>query len=97
MQNDKELLESAVAGGLIGAALGALISDNSKNGATLGAIAGAAILASIKAREQAKATNVPMLVEEEGALYEVSADGARKFIKHLPKNTTHIPSKFTLK
>ena len=95
---DKEVLGSLVAGGVIGAALGALISeDKSKgNGATLGAIAGAALFATLQASENAKKTKVPMVVEENNALYEISSNGSKRKIKDLPKSTQKIPSKFTI-
>lgn len=95
MKNDSEILESFIIGGLIGAALGALISKN-KTITGLGAIAGAVLLASYRANEIAKKTNIPLLIEENNALYEVSPDGTKKFIKELPKNTKEIPSKFIL-
>lgn len=95
MKNDSEILESFIISGLIGAALGALISKN-KTITGLGAIAGAVLLASYRANEIAKKTNIPLLIEENNALYEVSPDGTKKFIKELPKNTKEISSKFIL-
>ena len=58
MKNDNEIFESLIAGGLVGAALGVLVSGK-KEGATLGAIAGATILATYKASQQAMQTNLP--------------------------------------
>lgn len=95
---DKEVLGSLIAGGFIGAALGALISeDKSKGtGAGLGALAGAALFATLQANENAKKTHIPMVVEENNALYEISTDGSKRKIKDLPKSTQEIPSKFTI-
>ena len=95
MNKDREILESLIVGGLIGAALGALIG-NDKNNSGIGALAGAAILASLKANEKAQKTNIPLLIEEDNALYELSADGSKKLIKLLPKSNSIIPKKFIL-
>lgn len=95
MQKDKEIFESLIAGGLIGATLGALITNN-KNGSTLGALAGAVIMASLKASENALKTKIPLLMEEGDALYEIQPGGAKKFIKSIPKNTRQLPRNFTL-
>lgn len=96
MKQDDEILESLVAGGLIGAALGALISNN-KSGTGLGALAGAALFATLKANENAKATNIPLVMEEQHILYEVNPDGSRKILKKLPRTNKRIPKRFTLK
>jgi hypothetical protein len=96
MKNDAELLESLIAGGVIGAALAALIKNN-KESATLGAIAGAAILASYHAVERAKKTNIPLVIEEKGALYEIRKDGSKTFIKQIPPNRTLIKKEFSLR
>ena len=97
MKNDNEIIESLIAGGLLGAALGALVSKNKEQGATLGALAGAAILATFKANEQAMQTNLPMLVEEEGSLYEVQAGGKKRFIRKIDKSSRKLPENFKLK
>ncbi|MEO8146861.1 MAG: hypothetical protein ABI723_04440 [Bacteroidia bacterium] len=96
MKNDREILEAVIVGGLIGATLGTLIF-NDKNGSGLGALAGAAILSSYRANENARRTKIPLIIEEENALYEIKPDGSRRFIKSIPKNTKPIPQKFTLK
>lgn len=96
MKNDNEIIESLIAGGIIGAALGALITNN-KNGAGLGAIAGAAILASFKANEQAKKINFPLIIEENNALYQLGKDGSKTLIKRLPRSSGHVAKEFTLK
>ena len=96
MKNNDELFESLLVGGLIGAALGNLILDN-KNGSALGAIAGAAILASYTANENARKTNIPLLIEEDNKLYEIKRDGTKTFIKFIPKNIKYLPKKFTIK
>ena len=96
MKNNKELLEAAIFGGLIGAALEALIQGNGKNSG-LGALAGAVISASFKANEDAAKTNIPLLLKENNTLYEVSSNGSRKIIRKIPKSNKRIPKKFTLK
>jgi hypothetical protein len=95
MKNDTEILESLLVGGLVGAALAALISNN-KSGIGLGAIAGAVLLASFKANENAKKTNIPLLIEENNALYEQSPDGSKRFIKAIPKYQVEIPANFII-
>ena len=96
MEDDQETLEALIAGGLIGAALGALIRSD-KTGATLGAIAGAAILASYRASERAKKLNVPLVIEENGSLYELQKDGTKRFIKQIPSNNVHFEKEFSLR
>lgn len=96
MKNDAKLIEAAILGGLIGAALEALISGGKKNSG-LGALAGAVISASFKANEEALQTNIPLILEEKNALYEVDSNGTKKFIRKLPRNNKQIPKKFTLK
>lgn len=93
--HNEEMIESLVSGGFIGAALGALISGN-KNGATLGALAGAAIAATLKASDNAAKTNLPVLREENGNLYEFMPDGQKKFIRKLKKPSATTPEKFKL-
>ncbi len=97
MTKDEEIIDSLIAGGLIGAALGVLIAKDKGAGVTLGAIAGAAILASVKASEKAKQTNVSLVVEEDGVLYRVKSDGTKKTIKKISKVDKKIPKRFTLK
>jgi hypothetical protein len=96
MKNDEEILDSLVAGGIIGAALGALIT-NSKSGSSLGALAGAALFATYAANEKARKTNIPLVLEENSVLYEVKSDGTKRVLRQLPKTTQKIPKRFTLK
>ncbi len=97
MQQDEEILDSLIKGGMIGAALGALLSKNKSDGATLGALAGAALLATFKANQQAAQTHVPMLVEENNALYEIKADGSKHFVRTIVKPSQPLPKRFKLK
>lgn len=97
MKNDEEIFESLIAGGLIGAALGALLSKNKGDGATLGALAGAAILATFKANEKAMQTKLPMYVEENGNLYQIQQGGNKKFIRKIEKPAVKLKENFKLK
>lgn len=97
MENDNEIVESLIAGGLIGAALGALLSKNKGDGSALAAIAGAALLATFKANEQAKKTNIPLYTEEDGNLYELQPGGSKKFIKTIEKSNIRLLESFNLK
>lgn len=94
-KEDKDIIEKLIVGGFIGAAFGAIITENSK-GTVLGAIAGAAILGSYHASEQAKKENVPLVMEEDGNLYEMQPSGEKIFIKKLPPNVK-VPRKIILK
>ncbi len=93
MKQDDEILDSLIKGGLIGAALGALLSKNK----ALGALAGAAILATFKANEQAMQTNVPMYVEENGYLYQIEMGGIKTMIRKIEKPLIQLPQHFKLK
>jgi hypothetical protein len=95
MNQDEELLKKLIAGGLVGGALGALITKNKGDGFLLGALAGAALLATFKAHEQAQRTDVPLLVEEEGSIYEIQS-GVKRFIKKIEKPVVTIPERFKL-
>lgn len=97
MTKDDEILESLIAGGIIGAALGALLSGNKSKETILGALAGSAILATFKAFEQAKKTEVPVCVEEDGIIYEIQPGGEKKIIKKIDKPSGEIPEKFKLR
>jgi len=95
MARDKDIFESMILGGLIGAALGTLLT-NKKDGGALGALAGSVILASYKANELAQKSSVPVLVEENNIIYEVNSKGDKKFIKRIPKRKTYLPDHFKL-
>jgi outer membrane lipoprotein SlyB len=97
MNQDDEIIESLIAGGLIGAALGALLTNGKKEAATLGAIAGAALLATYRANEQAKAANIPVWVEENNKIYEIMPGGEKRFIKELPTLGTRLKKHYKLK
>lgn len=96
MKNDEEIFQSLIAGGLIGAALGAMVSKNKEEGATLGALAAAAILATFKANEKAMQTNLPMYVEEDGNLYQIQSGGIKKFIRKIDKPSVKLQETFKL-
>ena len=96
MQNDKEIFESMILGGVIGATLGAILT-NKNDGSAIGAIAGAAILATLKASENAQKTNIPVLIEENNVIYEVNSNGEKKVIRKITKSSTAIPGQFKLK
>ncbi len=96
MQNDSEILEALILGGILGAALSALVSPKNEVSLT-GSIAGAAILASFKAYENAQKTGLPVIIEENNALYRIYPDGKKEFIKQLPRVTTPVPEKFILR
>jgi len=96
-QKENDIIKSLLTGGIIGNALGVLLSKTKGAGAALGALAGVAILASVQANENAQKTEIPLVLEEDDALYEVHSDGTKKLIKRLPKKTNKfLPKNFTL-
>lgn len=97
MNDTHQTIDSLIKGGLIGAAIGALLSKDKEEGAVLGALLGAAISATAKAGEEAKKTNLPVYVEEEGALYIIEPSGERQFIRKIKKPTSTFPERFKLK
>lgn len=97
MKNDDEILESLIAGGLVGTALGAILTKNNGEGMALGALAIAALLATYKASEKAIETKVPMYVEEKGGLYEIQPGGVKMFIRKIEKPAIRLEQNFKLK
>jgi hypothetical protein len=97
MANEDDTLKKLVAGGLIGAGLGAWLSKDKEDGALTGAILGAAFSATLKANEQAKKTNQPVLIAEHGKLYRIMPDGKKIFVKDLPRASQDWEEHFKLK
>lgn len=97
MKNDDEILESLIKGGLIGMAVGTLLSKNKGEGATLGALIGAAILGTYKANQKATATHVPMVIEKNGKLYQIEADGSKHYLRDIEKPNVQLQEHFKLK
>ncbi|TDB67323.1 hypothetical protein [Arundinibacter roseus] len=97
MKQDEEIVNTLIKGGIIGAALGALVSENKENGATIGALAGAALLATFRANQHALQNNLPMFLEENNVLYEIKADGSKHFVRNLAKTNPLLPEHFKLK
>ena len=96
-KSERSQIKSWVAAGVIDAAFGAfLVKKNKTSRASSGGIALAAILGSVEAREKAKETKIPLVVEEDSVLYEVSSSGKRKLIKHLSREERTLSKKFTL-
>jgi hypothetical protein len=98
MVSDKDILESLVADGIVGAALGTLLSDkNKEEGIVLGTIAGAALLATYKANQAAKKAHVSLYFEEEGCLYEMQTTGVKRLVRKIEKPTEKLQAHFKLK
>lgn len=95
MKSEKEIVDSLISGGIIGSALGALITNRKEDG-ILGAIAGAALFAAFKANEKAKELHFPLVTLENSTIYELGADGEKKVVKHIEKPAIKIPSNFKL-
>jgi len=95
-RKENDIIKSLLTGGIIGNALEVLITKSKGAGAALGALAGVAILASVQANKNAQKTGIPLVLEEDDALYEVYSDGRKKLIKKLPKTNKNLPKNFTL-
>ena len=96
MSRKDDTLELLIAGGLIGAALGALLSKDKDEGAVIGALLGVAFSSTRRANEEAQKTNVPVYVEEAGKLYAIYPGGDKRFIKVIKKPTTKYPNRLKL-
>jgi hypothetical protein len=92
-----DALEKLIAGGLIGAALGALLSKDKEEGAAVGALLGAAISATREAHKAALQTNEPVLVAIKGKLYKLHPDGRKEFLRDLPQSNKSWPQNLVLK
>lgn len=90
-------LDSLVTGGLIGAALGALLSKDKEEGIMIGGLLGAAISATMQANQEARKTNIPVYVKENGQIFAVDSSGNKVFIKNLEKPSEKFPERFKLK
>ncbi len=90
-----DIIERALAGGLIGSALGALLTGKSRT-ALVSAIVGAAVGASINALNRAREHNLAVMYEEKGILYKQNPDGSRKRIRAIQKSNTVIPPSFSI-
>lgn len=94
-KNKEDIINSAIAGGIIGASLGALITGKSK-GSLLASIVGAALGASFEALKEAKDKKLSVMVEDEGSLYWLHPDGKKEFIKKIPKSDIAVPKAFVI-
>ena len=75
MKNDNEIVQALIEGGVVGASLVTLLTKNTEQSTPLGTLASAAILATSKANEAAKKTNISMFFEEDGILYKTLPGG----------------------
>ena len=93
--DEKEVIETALLFGVVGAALGAALTGKSQSSVIAGLL-GAAIGASFSANQRALKNNLSVLVEEDGFLYRIDPNGSRTRIKRLKTTSTKIPSKFII-
>lgn len=96
MLGNQNNINDFVLGGILGASLGACIADDQEEGAVFGALLGAAIAATASAHEKSKKIDIAQLVEEDGALYEITNTGEKRFFKTLNKTKVRLPEKFKL-
>lgn len=97
MNEAEKSIESLVERGLIGAELGALLANDEEEVAEIGVLLEAAFSATLNAAENAKKTNVPVCVEENGVLYEELPSGEKIFLRKLAKPAVKFPVQFTLR
>lgn len=97
MKEQDNTIEALVTGGLIGATLGTWLSRDKEEGALIGAILGAVFAATLNANKQAKKTNEPVLVAENGKLYRLMPNGEKEFVKNLPQSSQKWDKHFKLK
>ncbi len=72
-----------IAGGVVGAALGAILTNKPKN-LMISAVLGAAVTATYEASQRAKGNQLPILFEDDGILWRREPNGQIKKIKSLP-------------
>jgi len=97
MNEENNSLQSLIQGGLIGAALGAVLAKDKEDGMVVGALIGAAIMATWNAGQTAINSNLPVYVEEDGKLFSITSDGNRQLIKQIRKSRRKMPDRFKLK
>ena len=72
----KTFIENAVAGGIVGAALGALLTEKGERTFIAGLV-GAAIGASLEALKEAESISTPIMFEENGEIYKQYSNGKK--------------------
>lgn len=95
MPNKNDIIKKAIAGGIVGGALGALFTGKSR-GALASMIAGAAIGASLEALDKAVDTGIPVLFEEDGYMYRLYPDGSQELVRKIEPQKIKIPQNFSL-
>ncbi|MGV3664689.1 MAG: hypothetical protein ACO1NV_01055 [Leptospira bouyouniensis] len=97
-QDDQDILQTLIKGGLLGAGLTALLKQGDADGEdlTIGAILGAVAVAAYQASQRAERTDVPILVQKGDSLYWKEKNGNMTFFKKLPSGKHSSPPKFTL-
>jgi hypothetical protein len=88
--SNKEIIEKAILGGVIGAALGALFSKDAKSTVSA-AVAGAALAASISALSESQESGEEVLFVREGKMFKVFPNGKEVFIKNMPTSSQPLP------
>jgi hypothetical protein len=95
-KQDEEIIKKLIAEGIVGGTLATILTKGKEENILLATVAGAAILASYKARENAKKSNIPLLIERDGSLYQVKSDGSEVFIKTISRSR-RVRKTFNLK
>lgn len=93
-KNRSEQISELISSGIVGAALGKILTGKNET-ALIWGLVGIAVTATYKAFKLST-ESAPVLIIDNGDVYEVDKDGNRKFIKHLPKLDAKIPDKFKI-
>lgn len=97
MKESTPTIQSLIAGGLLGALFGAVLSKNKEEGALIGVLLGAAVAATREASKDALSTNLSRFIIEEGYLVEINAEGEKRIIRKIDKHLVPISGPIYLK
>lgn len=93
-KNRSEQISELISAGIVGAALGKILTGKKGNTIIWGLV-GIAVAATYNAFK-ASTKSAPVLIIDNGDVFEVDKYGKRKFIKHLPKIDAEIPDTFKI-
>jgi len=95
LDQNNETIATIIAGGLFGAFVGKLLTDDDEGALLLGVL-GALVAASQRSKEVGKNNNIPILIARDQKLYKLYPDGSEEFIKDLPKAKKEWAQQFEL-
>lgn len=95
MSRKNDIIKKLIAGGIVGGALGALFTKESKD-SKASILLGAALGASVVALDKAVSTGEPVLFEEDGFMYRLYPDGHQELVREIEHEEIDIPKNFSL-